>query len=188
MRLMTACRRLTRSLLTHTVHCSLRPIDTSSFVKSMRRPISAPEIMTKHGWPAPLGRSDGSEIAVRRPGRIEAMILTGRIDSTRGYHGVNCADCGDPGHPRESRGVARVARTKPHESGPGWLRYGPERGKRSGPWQSLAFPAYTPRWSPRFRPTVPRSISSHSRNTWRRSWLVALRVSCPAAPPVKCLH
>src|SRR4051812_10003686 len=53
----------------------------------MRRPISAPEIMTRHGWPVPLGPSDGSEIAVRRPGIIEAMGEWAS-DTTRARLGV----------------------------------------------------------------------------------------------------
>src|SRR5882724_10410821 len=120
MRLTTACRRLTKSLLTHTVHCSLRPIDTSSLVRSMRRPISPPAMITKQGFPAPLGRSDGSEIAVRRPGSIEVMTVRG-IDSTPGGHGVKPREtCRKATCPRKRCYVLLLAVLPAARGGP-WL-------------------------------------------------------------------
>src|SRR6185436_14139907 len=79
------------SLFTQMVHCSARPIATSWLVRSMRRPISLPAMITKHGCPVPLGRSDGIEIAVRRPGKIDVIaeptIVLGGRAATRATFG-----------------------------------------------------------------------------------------------------
>src|SRR3954463_5843968 len=85
-----ACLRLTWSVDTQIVQLSPRPIDTSCVPSSKRRPMSPPEMITRHGGPEASGRSDGIEMAVRRLGKIDVMRRRA-FDGTRGRQAVKSA-------------------------------------------------------------------------------------------------
>src|SRR5258705_8109514 len=56
--------------------------------------MSSPEMITRQGGPEACGRSDGIEMAVRLPGKIDAM-RRGTSDSTEGRSAVKSAAGGD---------------------------------------------------------------------------------------------
>src|SRR6478609_5009083 len=52
--------------------------------------MSSPEMTSRHGGAEVLGRSEGMEMAVRLPGKMDAMMGKG-LDSTEGILGVKGA-------------------------------------------------------------------------------------------------